>query len=366
VKKLRTRPPRFVALDNRAVDDLRLSVLDVCLLAVALRCPDGPEFTVASLAHKRKPGREALTGAMRNLVACGYVVKLKVQDVATGMWRTQFSVADLPFSREDIGDMLADVADAQAIRVEPAWLDPRTQTSEQPPVPALPTQGTSRADRVTGSRHSGTTSTNTENPQVTPTDGFPTVGEPTVGEPSAKRRRLHVQDEKDSSLSLSAGAGGEREISHSPGPLLAAVQAPAEAACAEKDEPDVGPSAAAAARALGERIAQAWAKAREERNIAVPVLGHKRVAKAAARLNTAGMAEHLLLQAAIDMARQASWLDLERHLERWSPPQATPAASPGPRAYCGQCDHGWIDCEDGRASKCPCRTPSGPPGRGQP
>ncbi|SNT33150.1 hypothetical protein [Actinacidiphila glaucinigra] len=41
MKKLRSRPPRIMALDNRAVDDVRLSVLDVAMPAVALRCPDG-------------------------------------------------------------------------------------------------------------------------------------------------------------------------------------------------------------------------------------------------------------------------------------------------------------------------------------
>jgi hypothetical protein len=78
------------------------------------------------------------------------------------------------------------------------------------------------------------------------------------------------------------------------------------------------------------------------------------------------MAEHVLLQAAVDMARQASWLDLERHLEHWSPPQAAPSPGTVQRPYCGQCDHGWIDCEDGRARKCPCRAPSGTPERGNP
>ncbi|MDX3075895.1 hypothetical protein [Streptomyces sp. MI02-7b] len=51
MKKLRSRPPRFVALDNRAVDDVRLSVLEVGLLAMALRAPDGADFTVAALAR---------------------------------------------------------------------------------------------------------------------------------------------------------------------------------------------------------------------------------------------------------------------------------------------------------------------------
>ena len=355
MRKLRTRPPRFVSIDNRAVDDLRLSVLDVGLLAVALRCPDGAEFTVAATARKRKPGREALTGSMRNLVTCGYVVKLKVQDARTGTWRTEFSVADVPFSREDVVEMCADVADARAVRVEPAWLDPRSPDSDQPPVPAPRTEPVSRADRVTGSRHSGATSTNVEDPQVGPTDGFPTVGDPTLGDPSAKRRRLQVQD---SSLSSDGRTRqeSEREIPNSGKLGLAAVPAGAAAAAAAlDDEPALMPSAAAAAQEAGDRVAQAWATARAARSIPVPVLGLKRVAKAATRLVGAGMAEHLLTMAAVDMARQASWLDLDRHLEHWSPPQAAPTSAGVPQPFCGECDHGWIDGEDGRVRKCPCR-----------
>ncbi|MFD8079924.1 hypothetical protein ACFV3E_45980 [Streptomyces sp. NPDC059718] len=37
MRKLPTRPPRFLAVDNRAVDDQRLSVLDIGLLTMALR-----------------------------------------------------------------------------------------------------------------------------------------------------------------------------------------------------------------------------------------------------------------------------------------------------------------------------------------
>ncbi|MEU1622934.1 hypothetical protein ABZ479_37280 [Streptomyces sp. NPDC005722] len=132
MEKLRSRPPRFVALDNRAVDDVRLSVLDVGLLAVALRCPDGADFTVATLARKRRPGREALTKAMRNLVVCGYIVKLKIEDARSGTWRTEFSVADLPFTTYDVNGLLSEVCDARAVREEPVWLDPRSATAQSP------------------------------------------------------------------------------------------------------------------------------------------------------------------------------------------------------------------------------------------
>ncbi|MGW2354955.1 hypothetical protein [Actinacidiphila glaucinigra] len=333
MKKPRSRPPRFVALDNRAVDDVRLSVLDVGLLAVALRYPDGADFTVASLAAKRRPGREALTKAMRNLVACGYIVKLKIQ-AASGTWRTEFSVADLPFTRDDVEGLLAEVPDARAVRVEPLWLDPRSTTAQSPRDRGDGSAVAGR-NRVTGSRHSVVTSQNDEAQQVGPSDGFPAVGEPTVGGPSVKELRLHVQDGRDSSLSSrsvgAAAAVPERETGSLPGRReLSAVPIPSsparevEGTSQRTGRPAAGP-VLVNPRAAGDRVAEAWAEARRRRGHPVPVLGHKRVARVAAALAAAGTAEELLAQAAVDMAREPAWLDLERHLEHWSPP-ATPAA----------------------------------------
>ncbi|MDX2650396.1 hypothetical protein PV341_43980, partial [Streptomyces sp. PA03-1a] len=226
MRKLPTRPPRFVAVDNRAVDDQRLSVLDIGLLTMALRLPDGADFTIAALAQTRKPGREALTKAMRNLVAYGYIVKLKIQDAADGTWRTEFSVASLPHRREDIHHLLAQVAGTRAVRVEPVWLDPRNQHTPTSPEPTLP--GPAATDSpaaqsalrpvTTGSPDPGATSDSSEDVQAGPSDGFPAVGEPavgdpaigepaagqpTVGDPSAKELRLNKQDGKSSSLSSS-------------------------------------------------------------------------------------------------------------------------------------------------------------------
>jgi hypothetical protein len=373
VRKLRTRPPRFVALDNRAVDDLRLSVLDIGLLAVALRCPDGADFTVESLARKRRPGREALTGAMRNLVACGYVVKLKIQNVRTGTWRTEFSVADMPFAPDDVADIMAGVEDARAIRVEPQWLDPRPETA-----PAGRT-------RPTESRKSGATSADAEGPQVAPTDGFPTVGEPTVGEPtvgnpSAKRKR---RKEKDSLSSSSDGpSSGPRTTGEREDPPAATTRTMSAATAvppqASGSVPSPAPHHLAAApseavpsedevQVVAERVADGWAEARERHGIPVPVLGRVRVARAAARLAAQGTPGDLLVQAATDMARQPRWLDLARHLEHWSPPPPPGGASrpaSAPEQYCGSCDFGWVTQSDGRARKCPCRTRPASAGQG--
>ncbi|MEU6346235.1 hypothetical protein ABZ883_35390 [Streptomyces sp. NPDC046977] len=344
------------------MDDVRLSVLDVGLLAMALRAPDGADFTVAGMARKRRPGREALTKAMRNLVACGYIVKLKIQDAATGTWRTEFSVADLPFSREDVDGMLGFVTGARAVRVEPAWLDPRAAAASNPgaesAAPAVP-------DRVTGSRQSVVTSRNIVDPQVGPTDGFPAVGEPTVGDPSAKEQRLHVQDGRDSLSSPpdDPALTAEREGAPPGGPSLIAVPGPlllpSRSGESLHDLGSLGRPVLVNARAAGIRVADAWAEARRRRGHPVPVLGHRRLARVAAALAAAGSAEEVLAQAAVDMAREPAWLDLERHLEHWSPPSPRPAPT-GSVPFCGSCDYGWVTGDDDRVRKCPCRSGGAP------
>ncbi|SNT44499.1 hypothetical protein [Actinacidiphila glaucinigra] len=215
-------------MDNRAVDDQRLSVLDIGLLTMALRLPDGADFTIAALAQTRKPGREALTKAMRNLVNCGYIVKLKIQDAADGTWRTEFSVAGLPHQHADIHHLLNHVTGTRAIRVEPAWLDPRNHHTPAPattplketlPEPAAtdsPAAQSALHPVTTGPPDPAATSDDSEDVQAGPSNGFPAVGEPTVGDPaigepaaghptagnpSAKELRLNKQDRKNSSLS---------------------------------------------------------------------------------------------------------------------------------------------------------------------
>ncbi|MFB7291112.1 hypothetical protein [Actinacidiphila glaucinigra] len=212
-------------MDNRAVDDQRLSVLDIGLLTMALRLPDGADFTIAALAQTRKPGREALTKAMRNLVAYGYIVKLKIQDAADGTWRTEFSVAGLPHQHADIHHLLTQVTRSRAIRVEPAWLDPRNHHTRTPTPAPTPLEGTppepadAHSPAVLSDHRPITanpalpraTSDDSEGVQAGPSDGFPAVGDPAIGEPaaghptagnpSAKELRLNKQDRQNSSLS---------------------------------------------------------------------------------------------------------------------------------------------------------------------
>ena len=214
MKKRPSRPARFVAVDNGAADDDGLHVLALGLLTLLLRAKDGDDVTVEGISKRRKEGREALSGAMRNLVSRAYVVKFKIHG-ADGKWRTEFSADSIPFTRDDVAEMLPGVMeDARAVRVEPEWLDPRAE-----------------ADRPTETRRSVATSKNTASPQVGTTYGKPAAGRSTVGKAAAKK--IKTSEEEDSlsppestppsEATPGSGGTGERDAATPEGPAPADV-----------------------------------------------------------------------------------------------------------------------------------------------
>ncbi len=220
MRKRVSKPPRFVALDNGAVDTLR-SMTAKGLLATLIRAKDGDDVTVEVLSKTHDEGRETLTKAMRALVDDAFVVKFKIQrdksevveleDGKTetkrgGSWYTTFTVDSIPFTLDDVASMLEDIhstGNVKAVRVEPAHLDPRKE-------PARPTA----ARPTTGKPSVGATCDEAKKPQAGPTDGNPTVGRPTVGRAAAKK--IKTGEEEDSLSGArdsgdSPEAGRERE-----------------------------------------------------------------------------------------------------------------------------------------------------------
>ncbi|MFD8516557.1 hypothetical protein ACFV27_37135 [Streptomyces antimycoticus] len=150
MRKRVSRPPRFAAVDNNAIDTIS-SILAIGLLTTLIRAKDGEDVTVETLMTKYDEGEKALTKAMRILVEGAFVVKFKIQRAASetvrdengkkvvkrgGSWYTTFTVDSIPFTLEDAANMLADILDAgnvKAVRVEPTRLDPRKPTRPTPP-----------------------------------------------------------------------------------------------------------------------------------------------------------------------------------------------------------------------------------------
>ncbi|MEV8626022.1 hypothetical protein [Streptomyces sp. NPDC051079] len=217
-----SRPHRFAAVENTAIDALD-SVLATGLLTKLIRARDGEEVTVEGLCRTHLEGREALSKAMRMLVANAFVVKFKIQRAATetveengepaekrgGSWYTTFTVDSVAFTAQDVAVMLADIyagGNVKAHRVEPEHLDPgRQPAADAGPLPAAgipqagPDCGNDRARGAAGPR---------------PAAGNPVVGGPTAGRPAAHTRNktLPTETETEDGMHLAArSADGRRQ-----------------------------------------------------------------------------------------------------------------------------------------------------------
>ena len=228
MRKRISRPPRFAAVDNKAIDTIP-SILATGLLTTLIRAKDGDDVTVEGLAREKTEGREALTKAMRILVEGAYVVKFKIQRAVSevveledgttetkrgGSWYTTFTVDSIPFKAQDVADMLEEIyedGNVKAVRVEPTHLDPRKTAGGVPAGKTdRPTTGKPSVGPTCGNVDSehGLESENPENSGSRPTAGKPTVGRPTAGGPTVGEAAALYRSKTSLSLSDSAAAPG--------------------------------------------------------------------------------------------------------------------------------------------------------------
>ncbi|MFJ9988530.1 hypothetical protein ACIQUD_31735 [Streptomyces globisporus] len=154
MRKRVSRPRRFAAVDNDAIDGLP-SILSIGLLTRLIRAKDGDDVTVETLSNDYDEGEKSLTKAMRALVEDAYVVKFKVQRATTeiviedgkevvkrgGSWFTTFSVDSIPFSAVDVAAMVEEIyaeGNVKSHRVEPVRLDPSKQVRKASDRPVPP------------------------------------------------------------------------------------------------------------------------------------------------------------------------------------------------------------------------------------
>ncbi|MFG2986153.1 hypothetical protein ACGFYQ_33715 [Streptomyces sp. NPDC048258] len=131
MKKRAGRPARFTMIANTAIDDESLDMTELGLHTFLVRCKDGYDIDMDTLAKRRGPGRRALYSAMRKLVERGYVIKVKFQDKG-GLWATEVVIYDTPAELHEVEELLQEFAHCKNVRLEPLWLDPRKQEKEPP------------------------------------------------------------------------------------------------------------------------------------------------------------------------------------------------------------------------------------------
>jgi hypothetical protein len=218
MRKRPSRPRRFAAVDNDAIDGLP-SLLSVGLLTRLIRAKDGDDVTVETLAKDYDEGEKALSKAMRLLVEDAYVVKFKIQRATSetvlengeevvkrgGSWYTTFSVDSIAFTAEDVAEMLEEIyaeGNVKAHRVEPPRLDPRNRAGSSTPRPTPPKGGV------------GATCGNDANPQDRPTPPSPGVGQ---GGAHIRKKTsyAHARDEEMGDVPSARSAVGVRSTSTS-------------------------------------------------------------------------------------------------------------------------------------------------------
>jgi hypothetical protein len=186
---------------NAAIDDESLGMVALGVLTFLVRCRDGYDIDMDTLAKRRGPGRRVLYTAMRSLVERAYVVKIKHQD-ARGRWATDAFVFDTPANSYEVADILAEFTEARGMRVEPEWIDPRGE-EPRPPADANPQVAPACQNRQVGSRQVGKrqakdletdTKTDTKNTSRPSVPGARTretakVGGGTGGSPTPKKPR---------------------------------------------------------------------------------------------------------------------------------------------------------------------------------
>jgi hypothetical protein len=100
VLRLHRHTGNFTAIDNRAVQDGRLSLKARGLHHLLLSKFDGSTVNAAEVARECTDGRDAIQAAMRELERCGYLAHRREQD-ARGRWRTFTDVYELPEGSPD-------------------------------------------------------------------------------------------------------------------------------------------------------------------------------------------------------------------------------------------------------------------------
>lgn len=93
------RSPRpktaFTVIQNRVIDDSRLSFKATGVLIYLLSKPDDWRTSTAQLARAKKEGIDAVRSAMTELEKAGYVRRRRFQDSA-GRWQFETLVFDDP------------------------------------------------------------------------------------------------------------------------------------------------------------------------------------------------------------------------------------------------------------------------------
>lgn len=145
--------PRFTIIDNEAIEDARLSLEALGLLAYLLSKPDDWNVVVEQLIASRPNGRRAVRAALAELEKFGYIVRKGQKKVAGSRFgHVDMDVYERPPKEETPGgtdDRNRSTERPGTIEETPGGTDDRLPSTVSGPLPKTDLPKTEKSRRVT-------------------------------------------------------------------------------------------------------------------------------------------------------------------------------------------------------------------------
>jgi hypothetical protein len=221
MRKRSGRQPRFAAVPNETIDDaVSLDFMALALLTILLRHRDGWDITLAQIGAKYGYGRDAMANAMGLLQVARYVVKIRMMSAATNQWSTEVCVYDTPATDAEIAALLSAVSREPGVRAAQVIQPTKAAVAqaEKRRSKLAPKERQARPSvsvpRVPEFPHSGATSGNAANQQVSPEcrvsrqSGDPAVFKKTVDQKKKEDEEPGGDGRRPTTGSRGQGSGG--------------------------------------------------------------------------------------------------------------------------------------------------------------
>lgn len=122
----------YTVMSNVHLDDRRLSLKAAGLLSKMLRLPPDWDYTVAGLTAICKDGRAAVTSALKELEACGYLIREQSHNEAGHFAANDYTVYESPVSHPPLAENLPTVGEPSSpLAGFPLTENPLTENQQQ-------------------------------------------------------------------------------------------------------------------------------------------------------------------------------------------------------------------------------------------
>ncbi|MEM7478560.1 MAG: hypothetical protein AAF483_26555 [Planctomycetota bacterium] len=104
IRRRRNYADNFSIIDNRAVNDKRLSWEARGMLLYLMSKPDDWTVSFKNLQNQSRAGRDKVYGIMRELINCGYAKRVRRRSSDGTYGRCDYEISDIPLEESSYGN----------------------------------------------------------------------------------------------------------------------------------------------------------------------------------------------------------------------------------------------------------------------